>query len=373
MDKNKSRNLDLTGIRRGINAIAFLFVCGCSTGYVNAQQVSIWSHSAVPATVTASDSRAVELGLKFQSTVAGNVTGVRFYKGPYNTGTHIGHLWTSGGSLLATVTFGNETASGWQQSNFSTPVAIQANTTYVVSYHCPNGYYSDDQNSFNLAVTSTPLTALQNQTTSPNGVYVYGSGGFPNQGWNSSNYWVDVAFVPAGASGGSTPPGSTGSTTYSISGAINGTAATITLSGASTRSATTNASGGYSFSGLANGSYVVTPGQSGYSFTPSTTSVTVNGGNVAGVNFTGVADPIQHSVSLSWVASTSSNIVGYNVYRSSVSSGPYTKIRGSISGTSYVDMTVSSGQSYYYVTTAVDNNNNESGYSNMASAVVPTP
>ena len=329
---------------------------------------SIWSPTAVPQTVTDPDSSAIEVGVKFHSSVAGNVTGVRFYKGPSNTGTHIGHLWTGAGALLATVTFANETASGWQQAKFSTPVAIQANTTYVVSYYCPNGHYPDDENYFTSATTNAPLTALRDGAADPNGVYIYGSSAFPNQGWNASNYWVDLLFVTAGSSGGSTG-------SYSISGTVNGSPATLALSGASTGSTTTNASGSYSFSALPNGSYVVTPGQSGYSFTPSTASISINGANVSGVSFTATADPVnvQHSVALSWTASTSSNIVGYNVYRSTTSGGPYTSIQSSVLGTSYTDATVSSGTTYYYVTAAVDTSNNEGGYSNQAVAAVPVP
>ena len=52
--------------------------------------------------------------MKFQADVVGNVAGIRFYKGASNTGTHIGNLWDSGGALLASATFVNETASGWQ-------------------------------------------------------------------------------------------------------------------------------------------------------------------------------------------------------------------------------------------------------------------
>jgi hypothetical protein len=81
-----------------------------------------------------------------------------------------------------------------------------------------------------------------------------------------------------------------------------------------------------------------------------------------------------HSVTLSWTASTSSNIVGYNVYRASQARGPYTKLSpGPVAGTNYVDLTVATGQTYFYVTTAVDNGNNESAYSNQAQAVVPSP
>ena len=71
------------------------------------------------------------------------ITGIRFYKGSANTGTHVGDLWSSSGTLLATATFTNETASGWQQVNFSSPVSITAGTTYIASYHTNTGHYAD--------------------------------------------------------------------------------------------------------------------------------------------------------------------------------------------------------------------------------------
>jgi hypothetical protein len=78
-----------------------------------------------------------------------------------------------------------------------------------------------------------------------------------------------------------------------------------------------------------------------------------------------------HSVDLSWTASTSPG-VAYNVYRGTVSGGPYVKLNSStVPGTSYTDTTVTSGQTYFYVVTAVDPNNNESIYSNQVSATVP--
>ncbi len=55
----------------------------------------------------------------------------------------MGDLWTASGALLASATFTNETASGWQQVNFSTPVSITAGTTYVASYHTNTGNYAD--------------------------------------------------------------------------------------------------------------------------------------------------------------------------------------------------------------------------------------
>jgi fibronectin type 3 domain-containing protein len=78
-----------------------------------------------------------------------------------------------------------------------------------------------------------------------------------------------------------------------------------------------------------------------------------------------------HSVTLTWTASGSSGVTGYNVFRSQTSGGPYTQLNSSqITGTSYVDTSVTAGQTYYYVATAVSSGG-QSSYSNQASATVP--
>ena len=100
-----------------------------AASFVENTGVSVWSPSVTPGIVDSSDAIALEVGMKFRSDVAGVVTGVRFYKAAANTGTHTGHLWTSTGTLLGSVTFANETASGWQQASFATPLSIAANTT----------------------------------------------------------------------------------------------------------------------------------------------------------------------------------------------------------------------------------------------------
>jgi Abnormal spindle-like microcephaly-assoc'd, ASPM-SPD-2-Hydin len=87
---------------------------------------------------------------------------------------------------------------------------------------------------------------------------------------------------------------------------------------------------------------------------------------------TGTPAP-QHSVSLSWTASTSTG-VGYNMYRGTQTGGPYVAVTGSPDASAtYTDNSVQAGQTYYYVVTAVDGSGNESVYSNQAQAVVPTP
>ncbi|PYU50411.1 MAG: hypothetical protein DMG48_13930 [Acidobacteria bacterium] len=163
------------------------------TPSASAQQ-TIWPSTATPASIDAGANGPVELGVAFKSDVSGYVTGVRFYKGVNNTGTHLGHLWSSTGTLLATATFTGESASGWQQVNFSNPVAISANTVYVASYYT-QGHWSYDWNYFATSgVDNAPLHALANGNGAANGVYVYGNGTvFPNL-TAQSNYWVDLTF-----------------------------------------------------------------------------------------------------------------------------------------------------------------------------------
>ena len=189
---------------------------------------SLWGGSVTPAVTSVGSATAVEVGVKFQSNVSGWVTGVSFYKGSGNTGTHVGHLWSSTGTLLATVTFSGESASGWQTASFSNPVAITANTTYVVSYFAPNGNWSDNDSYFTSSgFTNGPLTALSNTAGGGNGVYTFGTGGgFPTQSFDASNYWVDVNFTTTPPVD-NTPPSivsqspASGATNVSTSSAIN--------------------------------------------------------------------------------------------------------------------------------------------------------
>ncbi len=157
---------------------------------------SIWSSTDRPAVLDVGPDSPVELGVRFRSDVSGYITGIRFYKAAANTGTHVANLWSSRGVLLASATFSNETASGWQQVSFSKPVAVTANTVYIASYHTMVGHYSATQGYFSGKGTdNATLHALPDTRTSHNGVYAYGSGSkFPSSSWSSSNYWVDPIF-----------------------------------------------------------------------------------------------------------------------------------------------------------------------------------
>jgi len=141
----------------------------------------------------------VELGLRFRSESNGFITGVRFYKHSTNTGTHVGNLWTNTGTLIASAPFTNESASGWQQVTFATPVAIKANTTYVASYHTNAGHYAANFGYLFVAFDNVPLHALKHLDDGPNGVYRYGAtSAFPDQSYSGTNYWVDVVFAAVG-------------------------------------------------------------------------------------------------------------------------------------------------------------------------------
>ncbi len=157
---------------------------------------------ATPATVDSGDKSAVEVGVKFRSDVAGTISGIRFYKASTNTGTHVGSLWSSSGTLLAQANFSGETETGWQQVKFSSPVAIQANTTYVAGYLAPKGHYSVNGPTLANGVDNAPLHAIANGV-SANGIYIYSATArFPTNTFQSSNYWVDVLFTPTAQ-----PPG----------------------------------------------------------------------------------------------------------------------------------------------------------------------
>ena len=281
----------------------------------------LWNSSNVHGTLDSGDGRSVEVGLKFRADADGTISAVRFYKALANTGAHVGHLWSSSGRLLATANFTNETSSGWQQADFSQPVPISANTTYVVSYFAPQGHYSADSNAFGQSgIDNPPLHALANGVAGSNGIYAYSSSAetFPTESFLSTNYWVDVVYTPSNTvnglgnakdtvtpsrSGVGSAPTSAPATTnnasasdmsgaatvtnpLSISGTVKaGGGATVNLTGTATAATTADSSGNYAFNGLVAGPYVVTPAKSGDRFTPSAQSVTLTDSDVARVNF----------------------------------------------------------------------------------------
>jgi hypothetical protein len=144
-----------------------------------------------PATAAVNDGAAVEVGTAFTPSTAGTVTGIRFYKGSGNNGPHVGSLWSATGTRLGQVPFTGESAGGWQTATLASPVAVAAGTTYVVSYLAPAGHYSATGGFFATPYTAGPLTAR----SGANGLFTYGAGGgFPDQSYGATNYFVDVLF-----------------------------------------------------------------------------------------------------------------------------------------------------------------------------------
>jgi Domain of unknown function (DUF4082) len=149
----------------------------------------------------------VELGLRFRSAVGGSIDAVRFLKVPGDVNSHRVSVWTTDGTRLATATSSGETSSGWQQVKLSRPISVAAGQTYVVSYHTTR--YMSSTSYFGSPRKVGPLVAY----AYANGVYAYGSDGYPNQTWEASNYWVDLVFettsqAASGPTGSPAPSGS---------------------------------------------------------------------------------------------------------------------------------------------------------------------
>jgi Domain of unknown function (DUF4082)/Bacterial Ig-like domain len=160
------------------------------TEAVGTNSISMFT-GLTPANASVSDPSSVELGTAFTPSVNGTVTAIRFYKGAGNTGTHTGSIWSSSGTRLATVTFTGESATGWQSATLTTPLALSAGQTYVVSYYAPNGDYAATGGFFGSGWSAGPLSA----PSTNNGRYLYaGGGGFPNSSFGATNYFVDVVF-----------------------------------------------------------------------------------------------------------------------------------------------------------------------------------
>ncbi len=144
-----------------------------------------------------------EKGLAFYSVSPGQITAVRFWKASKESGTHIGKIWSSTGSLLASVTFANETSSGWQQQSLPSPLSIAANTTYIVSVNETNGYVAYTEGGLSSQISNGSLRSVvgNNGRWGP-------AGQFPANNANGINYFRDIVFVPAGISSLSLNPSS---------------------------------------------------------------------------------------------------------------------------------------------------------------------
>ncbi|MDE2261046.1 MAG: DUF4082 domain-containing protein, partial [Gammaproteobacteria bacterium] len=147
--------------------------------------------SQTPAAVNLTDGHGYELGMKFQASAAGQITAIHFWKDTKETGTHVGNIWSASGTLLASVTFTGESASGWQAQQLTSPLTIQANITYVVSVNV-NSYYVATNGGLQTAVVNSPLSSVADGA---NGVYAGTPGQFPTSSYQNSNYFRDITFA----------------------------------------------------------------------------------------------------------------------------------------------------------------------------------
>ena len=365
---------------------------GGSTVTVSQANVSNAAYSigglALPASVAAGQS--VAFTVKFAPNAAGSASGnLSLVSDATNSPLTIplsGTGVTAAGNLSANPTslaFGNvqvgsnarlsETVTNTGGSTVAISSASLGNAAYSISGLTPPANLSAGQSvTFNVTFApstaisiTTNLTLVSNAGASPLILALSGTGTAPGQ----------LGVSPASLSFGDVVVGASST----LSSSLSATGAAVTVSSA------TSTSPEFTISGLSLPA-VLSAGQSlpySVTFTPQTSGTATatltfvsnasNSPTHQTASGNGTAPP-QHSVGLSWDASSSQNVVGYNVYRGGVSGGSYSKINTSLdASTNYTDNQVVAGQTYYYVTTAVDGNGVESGYSNQVQAVIPTP
>ena len=149
----------------------------------------------------------ITVGVKIKADFDGTISGIRFFKAPLDNATTNEHvtlysLSPDGGVTPGTViaqaslpsNFSHDPVHGeWAEVTFTSPIPITANTVYVATYFSPTGYYNSTSNSFTNPVVNGPLAILKDGDQGVNGAYDYDDV-YPTQGFEASNYWVDVDY-----------------------------------------------------------------------------------------------------------------------------------------------------------------------------------
>ncbi|MFZ3216971.1 MAG: choice-of-anchor D domain-containing protein [Candidatus Acidiferrales bacterium] len=263
---------------------------------------------------------------------------------------------TNGGSASLTISSVTTSGTGFSVTGITTPLTIASSkTTTFNAVFAPTAGGS---------VTGS-VTLANNAPNSPLVISLSGTGVAATRVLGLSTTTLSFGNVNDGSNSSlSTTLTNNGNSNVTISG-VSVTGTGYTASGVTSeetltpnQSVTVTAEFAPTAAGLVNGGVTIA---SNATNTPST--VTLSG--------TGVATTA-YNVALTWTASTST-VSGYNVYRGTSSTGPYsTKLNPSlVSSLGFTDSTVSDGLTYYYVVTAVDSNNVESVDSTPASAMIP--
>jgi len=285
-----------------------------------------------------------------------NPTSINFGNDVVGTSLSQALILKNTGTATLTISQVTATGSAFSVSGFSVPfnVGVGQQTT-ITAVFLPTV----------VGTASGSVSIVSNAPTSPTAVTLSGTGIAASLTLGVSPASLNFGNVTTGASSvaQSVTITNTGNSYVTIS-QINLSGAGYSMTGGSapvTLGASQNLTLSVHFSpnvaGIANGNISIVSNASG-----SPAVVSLMG--------TGVA-PVQHSVALTWNASIST-VAGYNVYRSTVSGGPYAKINASlVPALNYTDATVQNGSTYYYVTAAVDSSGTESAFSNEASAAIP--
>jgi hypothetical protein len=264
---------------------------------------------------------------------------------------------SNGGGSNLTVTQASTTAAGVAVTGISLPLTIG----------------SGKQSTFNVVFSpkaagalSGVISVMSDVSGSPSTVSLSGTGMAATSLLTTSASSLNFGNIAVGKSGAL-------SLTLTNSGNSNVMVSKVTVSGAH-----------YSVSGVSAG-LILAPGQSATleatfsplaaGSSPGAVTVASNATNSpATISLSGDgSQTASHSVALAWSPSTST-VAGYNIYRSGVSGGPYSKLDSSdVATDSYTDSTVQAGQTYYFVVTSITAAGVESAHSTQVSATIPTP
>jgi Abnormal spindle-like microcephaly-assoc'd, ASPM-SPD-2-Hydin len=263
---------------------------------------------------------------------------------------------TNTGGTTITVSQANVSGSGFSISGLVLPLTLTAGKSFTF------GATFAPTKAGSASGTISLTSDASNSTLT---ISLSGTGTVPGQ----------LNISPTGLDFGSVVVGQSGNLTATLS----ATGSNVTVSSASTTSSEFKLSGvSFPLTIMAGQSTLVT-----VTFTPqssgsaSATIAFASNASNSPTNESLTGDgtsPPQHNVSLNWTASTSTDVVGYNLYRGTVAGGPYSKINTALNPTTtFVDNSVQAGQTYYYVTTAVDGSGLESAYSNQVKTTIPSP
>jgi Domain of unknown function (DUF4082) len=183
---------------RFVSPVALLPALLLGGNQCRAQSLSLFANS-LPAEAAVSSTSATTLGVKFWSTQAGTISAIKFYRGATSPEGYVASLYAANGALLGRVRMAQESGPvpGWQQAVFASPIPVAANTTYVAAYYAPRGEYASTPYGLSQAVSNGPLTAAAASAVGGNGVWNQ-YGGLPTLGYQDTNFFVDVAYVPTG-------------------------------------------------------------------------------------------------------------------------------------------------------------------------------